>query len=65
MENSKNIHYFRQTRINIEQTRTDFQKFKEKNRNLYKKIYQGARELDLRKKDLIADIQGTLSNQNS
>lgn len=65
MENSKNICYFRQTRINIEQTRTDFQKFKEKNRNLYKKIYQGARELDLRKKDLIADIQGTLSNQNS
>lgn len=35
-----------------------FQKFKNKNKGLYKMIYQGARKLDLRKKDLVEDIQG-------
>mgnify|MGYP006995460206 CR=1 FL=1 len=35
-----------------------FEDFKAKNKALYKSIFQGARELDLRKKDLIAEIQG-------
>lgn len=35
-----------------------FENFKKKNKGLYKMIYQGARELDLRKKDLVEDIQG-------
>ena len=42
----------------MNETREEFEKFKAKNKNLYKIIFQGAKEIDSRKKDFLRQIHG-------